>query len=90
MALATEHLPQVILMDLRLPDVDGTDAVRALKAEPRTAGIPVVAVTAVPLDARDTWLLEAGFAGYIGKPIDTDELPDLVRRFSARPRDPFS
>jgi CheY-like chemotaxis protein len=89
-ALASEHMPDVVLMDLRLPDADGTDAVRGLKAEPRTAGIPVVAVTAVPLDARDTWLLDAGFVGYIAKPIDADELPDLVRGFSARPRDPFS
>jgi two-component system cell cycle response regulator DivK len=82
-ALASEHLPDVVLMDLRLPDVDGTEAVRTLRAEPRTSRIPVVAVTALPLDARDDWLFDAGFAGYIVKPIDVDEFPDLVRRFSA-------
>jgi two-component system cell cycle response regulator DivK len=82
-ALASEHLPEVILMDLRLPDVDGTEAVRTLRAEPRTSRIPVVAMTALPLDARDDWLFDAGFAGYIVKPIDVDEFPDLVRRFSA-------
>jgi two-component system cell cycle response regulator DivK len=84
MALAFEHLPDVILMDLRLPDLDGTEAARLLRAEPRTSGIPVVAVTALPLDARDHWLFEAGFAGYIVKPIDTDDFPDVVRRFCAR------
>jgi len=86
-ALASEHLPNVVLMDLRLPDVDGTEAVRTLRAEPRTSRIPVVAVTALRLDARDDWLLDAGFAGYIVKPIDVDEFPDLVRRFAASRRD---
>jgi two-component system cell cycle response regulator DivK len=83
-ALASEHLPDVILMDLRLPDLDGTEAVRMLRAEPRTARIPVVAVTALPLEARDDWLFDAGFAGYIVKPIDIDELPDVVRGYCAR------
>ena len=74
-ALASEHLPDVILMDLRLPDLDGTEAARSAPAEPRTSGIPVVAVTALPLDARDEWLFDAGFAGYIVKPIDIDAFP---------------
>ena len=83
-AIASEHLPDVILMDLRLPDLDGTEAARMLVAEPRTSHIPIVAVTALPLDARDEWLFDAGFAGYIVKPIDIDEFPDVVRRFCAR------
>ena len=68
-------------MDLRLPDLDGTEAARLLVAEPRTSRIPVVAVTALPLDAGDEWLADAGFAGYIVKPIDIDAFPDLVRGF---------
>jgi two-component system, cell cycle response regulator DivK len=83
-ALASEHLPDVILMDLRLPDMDGTEAVRMLRDNPRTSRMRVVAVTALPLDARDDWLLAAGFAGYIVKPIDTDAFPEVVRRFCAR------
>jgi two-component system, cell cycle response regulator DivK len=83
-ALASEHLPDVILMDLRLPDLDGTGAARMLRAEPRTSRIPVVAVTALRLDGREDWLLDAGFAGYIAKPIDIDVFPDLVRGFCAR------
>ena len=80
-ALASERLPDVILMDLRLPDLDGTEAARTLRAEPRTSRIPVVAVTALPLDARDDWLVAAGFAGYVVKPIDIDAFPDVVRGF---------
>ncbi len=83
-ALASEHLPDVILMDLRLPDLDGSEAARLLRVEPRTSRIPVVAVTALPLDAREDWLFEAGFAGYVIKPIDIDEFPDVVRQFCAR------
>jgi two-component system cell cycle response regulator DivK len=80
-ALASEHLPDVVLMDLRLPDADGTDAVRTLRAEPRTSRLPIVAMTAVPLDGRDDWLFDAGFAGYIVKPFDTDAFPDVVRGY---------
>ena len=80
-ALASEHLPDVILMDLRLPDLDGGEAARLLLAEPRTSHIPVVVVTALPLDDRDDWLVETGFAGSIVKPIDIDTFPDLVRGF---------
>ncbi len=86
-ALASEHLPDVVLMDLRLPDADGAEAVRALRTEPRTSRTPVVAMTALRLDAHKDWLSEAGFAGHIAKPIDVDEFPDLVRRFCARTHD---
>ncbi len=80
-ALASEWLPDLILMDLRLPDGDGSDAARTLGADPGTATIPVLALTALPLDADDEWLAAAGFAGYIGKPIDTETFPDVVRRY---------
>jgi two-component system cell cycle response regulator DivK len=83
-ALASELLPDVILMDLRLPDLDGTEAARMLRAGPRTSRIPVVAVTALPLDAHEDWLFDAGFAGYVVKPIDIDAFPDVIRRFCAR------
>jgi two-component system, cell cycle response regulator DivK len=87
LALASEHLPDVILMDLRLPDQDGMEAARLLRAEPRTSRIPVVALTALRIDTRDDWLFDAGFAGYVVKPIDIDAFPDLVRRFCARSPD---
>ena len=83
-ALAAEHLPDVILMDLRLPDMDGTDAARILRAEARTAAIPVVLLSSISLEEGTAWLADAGFAGYLAKPIDIDEFPDQVRRFCRR------
>ncbi len=80
-ALADEHVPDVILMDLRLPDMDGTDAARTLADGARTSAIPVVAFSSLALGGDAGWLLGAGFAGYLEKPIDTDEFPHQVRRY---------
>ena len=80
-AIAVEHLPDVILMDLRLPDVEGVEVARRLGAEPRTASIPIVALSSLPLRGGDDWLQAAGFAGYIEKPITVSEFPDEVRRY---------
>ena len=80
-ALATEHLPDVILMDLQLPDMDGTSAARELAGSARTGRIPVVALSALPLEGQGDWFLAAGFAGYLEKPIRIDEFPDQVRRY---------
>jgi two-component system cell cycle response regulator DivK len=82
-ALADEHLPEVILMDIRLPGMDGTEAARKLRGESRTASIPVVALSSLRLDRRDAWLRAAGFAGYLEKPISVREFPDQVRRYCA-------
>ena len=71
-AFADEHLPDVVLMDLRLPDMDGTDAARMLAQQARTASIPVVALTSVTLEHDPVWLRTFGFAGYLGKPIDVE------------------
>jgi two-component system, cell cycle response regulator DivK len=79
-ALAREQLPDLILMDLRLPDLDGSEALRRLRAEPATAHIMVVALTA--LTGARAALLEAGFAGYIEKPIDAVAFPRQVRGFT--------
>ena len=86
-ALASERLPDVILMDLGLPDMGGIEAAQMLRAVPRTSRIPVVAVTALRLDGPEEWLFDAGFAGYIAKPIDVDELPATVRGFCPPDRD---
>jgi two-component system, cell cycle response regulator DivK len=79
LALAREHLPDLILMDLRLPDLGGEEATRRLAADERTARIPVVALTAQPIDDPEAWAREEGFAGYLAKPIDVLALPDQVR-----------
>jgi two-component system, cell cycle response regulator DivK len=83
-ALAREHEPDVILMDLQLPDMNGVDAARKLAAHARTARIPVVALSATPLEGSDDWLEEAGFAGWLEKPIHTGRFPDQVRRYAER------
>jgi two-component system cell cycle response regulator DivK len=80
-SVATAELPDVILMDIRLPDIDGTEATARLKAEPRTASIPVVALTSLAMKGDRERLLAAGFDGYLEKPISVRELPDQVRGF---------
>ena len=80
-AVATEHLPDVVLMDIRLPDIDGTEAAARLRAEPRTAAIPIVALTSSAMKGDREWFLAAGFDGYLEKPINVRELPDQVRGF---------
>jgi two-component system cell cycle response regulator DivK len=80
-AVASEHLPDVILMDVRLPDMDGTDVMRALKGEPLTAAIPVVALTSLAMKGDREWLLAQGFDGYLEKPIDVRAFPAQVREF---------
>jgi two-component system, cell cycle response regulator DivK len=80
-AAAVEHLPDVILMDIRLPDMDGSEAARLIKAEPRTARIPVVALTSLAMKGDREWFLRNGFDGYLEKPISVRELPAQVREF---------
>jgi two-component system cell cycle response regulator DivK len=82
-ALAREHAPDVILMDLRLPDMDGVEATRNLAAHGSTARIPVVAMSASPLGGSEDWLVEAGFAGALEKPINVGTFPDQVRAYCA-------
>jgi two-component system, cell cycle response regulator DivK len=86
-ALAVDHLPDVILMDVRLPDMDGTDATQQLKGDSRTAQIPVVALTSLAMKGDREWFLGAGFDGYLEKPISVLELPDQVRSHCRTPDD---
>jgi two-component system cell cycle response regulator DivK len=82
-ALAVEHIPDVVLMDLGLPDMGGTDALRRLQATERTARIPVVAFSATSLEGSGGWLEETGFAGRIEKPIRVGTFAQEVRRYCA-------
>jgi two-component system cell cycle response regulator DivK len=80
-ALAAEHGPDVILLDLRLPDMHGVEVVRQLQDGERTARIPVVAMSATSLQEHGDWLEAARFAGSLEKPIHVRTFPDQVRRF---------
>jgi len=68
-------------MDIKLSDMQGTDALRRLKEEPRTAPIPVIALTSFAMKGdRDRFLAE-GFDGYLEKPISVRDFPDQVRSY---------
>lgn len=71
--LATEKLPDLVLMDIQLPGMNGIDALRVLRGNPVTAKIPVVAVTASVMQQDRKLITEAGFDGYVGKPINLAE-----------------
>ncbi|MFH1044980.1 MAG: response regulator [Pseudomonadota bacterium] len=85
-ALARERLPDLVLMDIQLPDRNGLDAVRELKADAATRAIPVIAVTSFLSEYSEREALEAGCAGFIAKPYHYADLIDLVRALLARPR----
>jgi two-component system cell cycle response regulator DivK len=80
-ALATERLPDLVLMDVQLPGMDGVEALRQLRRSSATASMPVVAVTALAMKDDRARLLEAGFDGYLEKPISARALGDQVREF---------
>jgi CheY-like chemotaxis protein len=77
--LAREQHPALILMDILLPGIDGIETVRRLRADPATATIPVVAVTASAMTQDRQKILAAGFDGYQAKPISIRPFLELVR-----------
>jgi two-component system cell cycle response regulator DivK len=76
--MARQHLPDLVLMDIALPGIDGLEATRQLKAEPSTAATPIVALTASVMEADRARFGAAGFAGLIAKPIDVLTFPAQV------------
>jgi two-component system cell cycle response regulator DivK len=84
LALAVAHEPDLILMDIQLPDMDGRTVLGRLKATPRLASTPVVALTAFAMKDDRARFLDAGFDGYIAKPIQLKEFLDQVRQVCAR------
>lgn len=83
LAAARQGLPTLILMDIQMPVMDGLEALRQLRADPATRGIPVVALTAYAMVGDRERLLQAGFVDYISKPLDIDRFLAVVRRFVA-------
>jgi two-component system, cell cycle response regulator DivK len=79
--LALEHRPALVVMDIRLPDIDGVEVLRLLRADERTAAIPVLAVTAQAMDGDRARFLAAGFDDYLSKPVDIGELVGTVKRY---------
>jgi len=77
--LATERKPDLILMDIQLPGINGIEALRELRANPDTATIPAIAVTASVMQQDRKHITEAGFDGYLGKPLNLKEFLEAVR-----------
>jgi CheY-like chemotaxis protein len=80
---AADNPPDIILMDIQLPGMDGLEATRRLKQNPLTAKIPVVAITAHAMRGDEERVRSVGCEGYISKPINTRELANTVRKFLA-------
>ena len=78
--LAKEHLPALVLMDIQLPGINGIEALRQLRADLATASIPVIAVTASVMASDRRQITDAGFDGYVGKPISLKVFLDAVRQ----------
>ncbi|MEO7742605.1 MAG: response regulator [Usitatibacter sp.] len=83
-ARAKECKPVLVLMDIQLPKVDGITALGMLRADPETAAIPVIAVTASVTPSEREKVVEAGFNAYVAKPIDVMSFGELVDRLATR------
>jgi len=79
---AREHMPDLILMDIQMPVMDGMTAVNVLKKDPRTLGIKVIALTSFAMKGDRERFMAAGFADYIAKPINTRELPEIAKKYA--------
>ena len=88
-ALAKSELPNLILMDIQLPGMDGLEATGLLKSDERTRLIPVIALTALAMKGDEERILAAGCDGYIAKPLDYKEfLAKVARRLAGGPLTP--
>jgi len=85
-ALAQAHSPDLVLMDIQLPGMNGIEALGVLRENPATAHIPVIAVTASVMQQDRKLITEAGFDAYIGKPINLKEFLQAVREMIEAPR----
>ena len=80
-AQATTHCPDLVLMDIQLPDIGGVEALGRLRADERTASLAVVALTAQAMEGDRERFLAAGFDGYLAKPVNVADLIATVKRY---------
>jgi two-component system cell cycle response regulator DivK len=82
--LALSQAPALVLMDVQLPGIDGVEALEKMRQNESTASIPVLALTAQAMSGDRERFLEAGFDGYLAKPVDVRELIEAVREHCSR------
>jgi len=83
-ALAARHSPDLVLMDIQLPDIDGVEALVRLRAAGDSASPPVLALTAQAMEGDRERFLAAGFDGYVSKPVNLGEFLAAVKRYCDR------
>jgi two-component system, cell cycle response regulator DivK len=83
--LVIEHGPDLVLMDIQLPDIDGVKALDRLRANEQTASVPVLALTAQAMEGDRERFLAAGFDGYLSKPVNIADLVATVERYCVGP-----
>ena len=86
LAMAAERTPDLVLMDIQLPGMNGIEALGKLRADPATASIPVIAVTASVMQQDRKHITEAGFDAYLGKPLDLKEFLATVKEILGKTR----
>jgi CheY-like chemotaxis protein len=79
--LAGEQGPDLVLMDIQLPGIDGVEALGRLRSDDRTRDVPVLALTAQAMEGDRERFLAAGFDGYLSKPVNIADLVDTVTRY---------
>jgi len=80
-SMATTHRPDLILMDIQLPVLDGYEATRRIRANPDTRSIPIIAVTSYALSGDESKALDAGCDGYVAKPFSPRKILAMVQEF---------
>lgn len=81
-----EHAPDMVLMDLHLPDMDGLAATQRIKANDRFSAIPIIALTASAMKGDEEYFLSQGFDGYLAKPVSVKKLVDVVAEYLKKAR----